>query len=112
MKEKEVETTMELLGIQEVTSKRQKKNGTREFELPIKYAWGGKKIRVASFKSGYVRVQNCGYTAYQLNKRCQGEPEYFELSNGDYRRFSTRTCKLILAEPYRLEYLLKYCIKN
>ena len=36
MKEKEVETTMELLGIQEVTSKRQKKNGTRIFKLPIK----------------------------------------------------------------------------
>ena len=69
-------------------------------------------IEVASFSTGYVRNQNSGYSNYQLNKRCQGEPEYFELPNGDYRRFSTRSCVLIPIEIDRLEYLISYCLKN
>ena len=72
-----IKEQMQLLQIEEVTTKRQKNNGTREFELPIKNQYGGKKLRVASFESGYVRVQNSGYSNYQLNKRCEGEPEYF-----------------------------------
>ena len=41
-----------------ITTRRQKNNGTREFELPIKDSYTKKKIRVASFASGYVRNQN------------------------------------------------------
>ena len=107
-----IEDKLQLLGIQEVTTDRQKSNGTREFELPIKDSWSGKKIRVASFKTGYVRNQNSGYSNYQLNKRCQSEPRYFKLSNGDYRKFETRSCVLIPKEIDRLEYLIKYCVKN
>ena len=61
---------------------------------------------------GYVRNQNSGYTNYQLNKRCEGEPEYFQLNNGDYRKFTTRSCVLIPNEIDRLEYLIAYCLKN
>ena len=89
---------MQLLGIQDVTTERQHKNGTIVWKLPIKNEWGGKLIEVASFSTGYVRNQNSGYSNYQLNKRCEGEPEYFELPNGDYRKFSTRSCKLIPIE--------------
>ena len=106
---------MQLLGIEDITTKRQAKNGTRVWRLPIKINYPGNNerfIEVASFKSGYVRNQNCGYSNYQLNKRCEGEPEYFELPNGDYRRFSTRSCILIPKEIDRLEYLIKYCVKN
>jgi hypothetical protein len=104
---------MELLGIKDVSTKRQKNNGTRVWRLPIKNSWtNGKLIEVASFKTGYVRNQNSGYTNYQLNKRCEGEPEYFKLSNGDYRMFTTRSCKLIPNEIDRLEYLIGYCLKN
>ena len=102
---------MELLGIQDVTTDRQHKNGTVVWRLPIKYS-KDKFIEVASFKTGYVRNQNGGYTNYQLNKRCDGEPEYFQLANGDYRRFSTRSCILIPNEIDRLEYLIAYCLKN
>ena len=49
---------------------------------------------------------------YQLNKRCQSEPQYFKLANGDYRKFETRGCVLIPIEIDRLEYMMKYCIKN
>ena len=104
---------MELLGIQDVTTNRQHRNGTIVWRLPIKNNHKPTSfIEVASFSTGYVRNQNSGYSNYQLNKRCQGEPEYFELPNGDYRRFSTRSCVLIPIEIDRLEYLISYCLKN
>ena len=104
---------MDLLGIMDVTTTRQHKNGTVVWRLPIKNNNSGKTlIEVASFSTGYVRNQNSGYSNYQLNKRCEGEPEYFELPNGDYRKFTTRSCKLIPIEIDRLEYLISYCLKN
>jgi len=119
---------MQLLGIEDVTSKRQAKNGTRVWKLPIKNNWNnGKPIEVASFKTGYVRNQNSGYSNYQLNKRYMGEPEYFkdykwikdsngewshQVETGKYRMFQTKKCKLIPIEIDRLEYLISYCLKN
>jgi len=106
---------MDLLGIMDVTTTRQNDNGTIVWRLPIKNNWPRQSasfIEVASFKTGYVRNQNSGYSNYQLNKRCDNEPEYFKLPNGDYRKFTTRGCKLIPIEIDRLEYLLKYCVKN
>jgi len=105
--------TMDLLGIEDVSTTRQEKNGTIVWRLPIKNNNSGKTfIEVASFSTGYVRNQNSGYSNYQLNKRCEGEPEYFQLANGDYRRFSTKSCVLIPIEIDRLEYLIAYCLKN
>jgi len=108
---------MDLLGIMDITTTRQAKNGTVVWKLPIKNEWPGNQanatyIEVASFKTGYVRNQNSGYSNYQLNKRCQSEPEYFKLENGDYRKFETRSCVLIPIEIDRLEYLISYCLKN
>ena len=108
--------TMDLLNITDISTKRQADNGTVVWKLPIKNNYPGyntKLIEVASFKSGYVRNQNSAYDrSYQLNKRCQSEPEYFKLANGDYRKFETRTCELIPIEIDRLEYLISYCLKN
>ena len=104
---------MDLLGIMDVTTTRQDKNGTIVWKLPIKDQDSGILIEVASFKTGYVRNQGKStHSNFQLNKRCEGEPEYFELPNGDYRRFSTRSCVLIPKEIDRLEYLISYCLKN
>ena len=116
---------MQLLGIQDVSTERQIKNGTIVWKLPIKINYPGNNerfIEVASFKSGYVRNQNCGYSNYQLNKR-YFEDEYFkdydwdenavrQPWNGKYRKFRTKKCILIPIEIDRLEYLLKYCVKN
>ena len=93
--------TMDLLGIMDITTTRQHKNGTIVWKLPIKNNYPGNKshyIEVASFSTGYVRNQNSGYSNYQLNKRCESEPEYFKLANGDYRKFTTRACVLIPKE--------------
>ena len=103
MTKSEILNTMKLLDIKEVTTPRQALNGTREFELPIKYRWG-KNIRLASFKTGYVRNQNCCYSNYQLNKVVR----YKEKGNRyyNYKRI------LIPNEVDRLEYLLKFAIRN
>jgi len=114
---------MQLLGIEDVTSKRQAKNGTRVWKLPIKNNWNnGKPIEVASFKTGYVRNQNSGYSNYQLNKRIVNEayyPEYkwneaknTSVKTGKYYKSGVRSCKLIPIEIDRLEYLISYCLKN
>jgi len=104
---------MDLLQIMDITTTRQAKNGTVVWKLPIKDQHTGILIEVASFKTGYVRNQGRStHSNFQLNKRCKGEPEYFELPNGDYRRFSTRSCVLIPKEIDRLEYLISYCLKN
>jgi len=108
---------MNLLNIKDVSTPRQTKNGTVVWRLPIKYS-KDKFLEVASFKSGYVRNQNGGYTNYQLNKRCESEPQYYPeydrngKKTGKYVQFTTRTCKLIPNEKDRLEYLIAYCLKN
>ena len=102
-----IEDKLQLLGIQEVTTDRQKSNGTREFELPIKDSWSGKKIRVASFKTGYVRNQNSCHSAYQLNKTKKYQTEWDK-----ERNFYSIKRVLIPNEQDRLEYLISYCLKN
>jgi len=107
---------MKLLNIRDVSTKRQDKNGTITWRLPIKNKWNnGSFIEVSSFSTGYVRNNNSCYTNYQLNKRCESEPDYYKIErNGEtlYRKFTTRTCKLIPIEIERLEYLISYCLKN
>ena len=104
---------MDLLGIMDISTTRQSKNGTIAWKLPIKCEHSGILLEVASFASGYVRNQGKSCRSnYQLNKRCESEPEYYELENGDYRKFTVRTCKLIPIEIDRLEYLISYCLKN
>ena len=107
---------MDLLGIMDITTTRQHKNGTITWKLPIKNDNSGKtNIEVASFSTGYVRNNNSGYSNYQLNKRCDSEPDYYKIEkNGEtlYRKFTTRSCILIPIEIDRLEYLISYCLKN
>ena len=115
---------MNLLSIKDVSTPRQTKNGTVVWRLPIKYS-KDKFLEVASFKSGYVRNQNGGYTNYQLNKRCDSEPEYYPdyehtkidgewvaTKTGKYNKYTTRGCVMIPDEIDRLEYLITYCLKN
>ena len=115
---------MDLLGIMDVTTTRQHKNGTIVWKLPIKDQDSGILIEVASFKTGYVRNQGVScHSNYQLNKRCNSEPQYYPIykwcdeanmsvKTDKFSQFTTRTCKLIPIEIDRLEYLISYCLKN
>ena len=59
---------LDFLQIQEVTTKRQKANGTREFKLPVNDPYGD-AIHVASYSTGYVRrTKTTGRSDWQLNK--------------------------------------------
>ena len=111
-----IEETLQLLDIQEVTTKQQKKNGTREFKLPIKDQYGG-EIHVASFASGYVRRTKAGgyCPSWQLNKTKKSK-RYVTINDekhGTYARvFDTIERILIPNEQYRLAYLISFCLKN
>ena len=100
---------MKLLGIEDISSPRQGKNGTIVWRLPIKDQDSGILIEVASFKTGYVRNQGKSTRSnYQLNKQRKYPPRKW--SNG-YEYASTYR-KLIPIEIDRLEYLISYCLKN
>ena len=110
---------MQLLGIQDITTDRQHKNGTVVWRLPIKNTWPLKNpsyIEVASFSTGYVRNQNSASSNYQLNKT-KKQKRYVEMTDHDTGRPVIRTFKdtvriLIPIEIDRLEYLISYCLKN
>ena len=113
---------MDLLGIMDVSTTRQSKNGTIVWKLPTKHPYGGQLIKVASFKSGYVRNQNCCYSNYQLNK-CKPHTEYYkdykwneecteQIFTGKYRKYVGKQRILIPIEIDRLEYLIAFCLKN
>ena len=110
-------------GIKEVTTQRQAINGTREFEFPVspgKYYRNGKflslpgKLRLACFKSGYVRKQNGCYSPYQLNKQYQQEVRCtFLTKDGLVTNKGTQTARaLIYSGLARLNYMLEYYLKN
>jgi len=112
---------MQLLGIQDVSTPKQVKNGTIVWRLPILSDAKGKYLEYASFKSGYVRNQGVDcHSNWQCNKRIPHDayyPEYewvdgYQVKTGKYRKFTTRTCELIPIEIDRLEYMMKYIIKN
>ena len=113
---------MDLLKITDVSTTRQSKNGTIVWKLPVKHPHGGQLIKVASFKSGYVRNQNCCHSNYQLNK-CKPTTEYYkdykwnercteQIFTGKYRKFTGVQRILIPIEIDRLEYLIAFCLKN
>ena len=101
-----IKQTIQLLGIQDVTTTRQKKNNTLEFKLPVKDQYGA-EIHVASFASGYVRRTKAGghCPSWQLNKTKKVPP------TKDYKWSSIERI-LIPNEQDRLEYLISFCLKN
>jgi len=114
---------MQLLGIQDVSSRTQAKNGTIVWRLPILSDARGKYLEYASFASGYVRNQGVDcHSNWQCNKRVASDEYYAEqewcdkkgknVKTGKFLRFKTRTCELIPIEIDRLEYMMKYVIKN
>ena len=117
-------------GIREVTTQKQAKNETREFEFPVpaytkqRLKWFKSKnyklkdlprLRIACFKSGYVRKQNGQCRAYQLNPtyeqnyRCVWQRQNGELYTS---RGMTKARALIYSPITRLNFMLKYYLKN
>ena len=117
-------------GIKEVTTQRQAKNETREFEFPVpcytkqRLKWFKSKnynlndlprLRIAVFKSGYVRKQNGAYKAYQINPQYkQNQKWVWQRENGEIY-ISDAVCNaraLIYSPLTRLNFILNYYLKN
>ena len=115
---------MQLLNIQDVSSPTQVKNGTIVWRLPILSDKRNTYMEYGSFASGYVRNQGVDcHSNWQINKRVMGDYEYYpdyvwcdkaqkSIKTGKFNRFKSKKCKLIPIEIDRLEYMMKYVIKN
>jgi hypothetical protein len=117
---------MEMLGIKDISSPCQDKNGTVVWRLPIKntYSRKGEFIEVASYEAGYVRVLNTCTSPYYINKpifrHIAGNYSLKDVRADDLgaipiKELLKRTGKkpkLIPVEIERLEYLISYCLKN
>ena len=105
---REAMTIFKILGIKDVSTERQRKNGTQVFELPIKQMYQSlvpMPMRFACYKSGYVRnVSPSNSSAYQLNQT--------KIVPSDYKDWTRTERKLIPSWEERLIYLAKFIIKN
>ena len=100
--------------IREITTQRQAKNDTREFEFPVKTKYNKELLRLACFKSGYVRKQNDTSSPYQLNKQYKQNVRWTML---DGEKLVTHKYVMIAREKIwssmaRMNYMLKYYLKN
>ena len=118
--------------IKEVTTQRQAINGTREFEFPVSTyqntneyykKWLKSKgrslkdtprLRIACFKSGYVRKQNGTYSPYQLNKTYNQNRRHTYLTEDGLvtTEYIGKARALIYSQLARLNYMLQYYLKN
>ena len=117
-------------GIREVTTPKQAKNGTREFEFPVpcyskeRLKWYKRKkyelkdlprLRIASFKSGYVRKQNGADRAYQINPvYLRNTQDVWMRDNGQlYTSNGVIHARALIHSPIvRLNYILQFYLKN
>ena len=131
--------------IREITTRRQAKNGTREFEFPVpaytkqRLKWFEERnkqqslqlthsrswfpnsklkdlprLRIACFKSGYVRKQNGADRAYQLNPTYKTKKRWvFLTENGlETREYDILARAKIFSNIAKLNFMLKYYLKN
>ena len=111
--------------IKEVTTQRQAKNGTREFEFPVsslapntRYGRVNPndfpKLRLACFKSGYVRKQNGCYSPYQINPTYKQNMRWMYIRDGELytSKWIGQARAKIGSQLARMNYMLQYYLKN
>ena len=106
---REALTIFKILGIKDITTNRQRKNGTTVYELPIQQMWQTlepKPLRFATYKAGYVRnVSEYNSSAYQINKT-KKQPA----GNGYHFEHTERI--LIPNYDERIVYLANFILRN
>ena len=106
----EAHQVFDMLGIKNVSTRRQKKNGTQVYELPIQQMWQTcvpKPLRFACYRSGYVRnVSDYNSSAYQINKTKKVEVN-------EYHNYYERTERILIPNyDERLVYLANFILRN
>ena len=108
MTENQILNTFKALGVKNVTTNRQKINGTTCFELPT-------GDTVAEFESGYIRkyltYKGKKLTCYQLNPVYKA-PYKVISSEGKLYEWTHNKRMLIMNRTERLRKLLNYTIKQ
>jgi len=107
---REAMTIFKILGIKDVTTDRQRKNGTTVYELPISQVWqtlNPKPLRFATYATGYVRnISESNSSCYQINKT-KKRP-----AGTDGYHYETVERIMIPHWEDRIIYLAKFIIKN
>ena len=110
--------------IKEVTTQRQAINGTREFEFPVPSRYFHLKgqrfaskirLRLACYKTGYVRNVNSCSSNYQLNPVYKSERrQMFLTDEGTLKTYKYRsfTRTKIWNTMARMKFMLDFYIKN
>jgi hypothetical protein len=109
--------------IKEVTTQRQAKNGTRDFEFPVPsrhFTLKGERfaskirLRLACFKSGYVRNQNSCSSNYQLNPVYKSKTRTMFLSNKGLHtvEYEGIMRTKIWNQLARLQFMLDFYLRN
>ena len=105
-----------LMGVKNVQTKRQEKNGTTVYELPIRklsYTGNSYAYKYAIYDSGYIRdiSEHCSSPWY-INKRYITKSKYW---NSYYKEYYTYTgSKPVFVNNFddQLVYLANYILKN
>ena len=110
--------------IKEVTTQRQAKNETRVFEFPVPSRYFHLKgerfaskirLRLACFKSGYVRNQNSCSSNYQLNPVYKREQRQMFLTDKDTLKtyiYNGYTRTKIWNTMARMKFMLDFYLRN
>ena len=103
--------------IREVTTQRQAKNGTREFEFPVpsRKTWPtGQKLRLACYKTGYVRNVNSCSSNYQINPTYKRKKKWVFMSKDGTitKTYTTISRAKVYSGIARLNYMLEFYLRN
>ena len=104
--------------IKDVTTQRQAINGTREFEFPVpaRKRWpNGNNLRLAVYKSGYVRNVNSCSSNYQLNPVYKSERRQMFLTDEGILKtyiYNSYTRTKIWNTIARMKFMLDFYIRN
>ncbi len=100
---------MKYLGINEITTQRQRDNGTREFVLP--FYRHGQLVTIASYKTGYVRIDRNCHSRYQINPTYE-VPYRVVGGDGILRNWKNKKRMMIYSEESRINFIFNYALKN
>lgn len=113
---KQAEDIFNILGIKDITTKTQSKNGTQVWKLPIQkmYSSGVKhEIRYASYKSGYMRnVSPNFHSCWQINKRYVAKKIVWNSRSKTHMNYRSYSRVLIEDKDDRMVYIANYILKN
>ena len=100
---------MKSLGIKEITTLRQRANGTRAFETPFKVR--KKPVRFYSYTTGYVRIDRNCHSMYQINKTYDVDYKVVMYNGEFYQCKNKRRIKIYNEENFNYD-IVNIPLKN